>query len=66
MLHSRRIAYELLGLLYDAQDLCVPDFKLLNDGEEFGLRCLEVLTNVRPYTKLMDINGKYRFFSSEF
>jgi hypothetical protein len=67
MPYCRKIADELLlGLLYDTQDLCFPDFELLNDGKKFELGNPEALTGIRSYMELIDINGRRRSFRSQF
>jgi hypothetical protein len=63
MPYCKKTADELLlGLLYDPQDLCFPDFEVLNDGETCQLNSQEALADVRLYRELMDINGKRLHF----
>lgn len=67
MPYCGKIADELLlGLSYDTQDRCFPDFELLNDGEKFDLRTPEPYTDIRSYMELIDINGKRHSFRPQF
>jgi hypothetical protein len=49
----------LLGLLSDAEELCFPEFEILDDVENCDLMVLEKCTEVCGYMELIDLNGKF-------
>jgi hypothetical protein len=55
----------LLGLLSDAEELCFPEFEILDDFENCDLMVLEKCTEVCGYMELIDLNGKFHSLKPE-
>ena len=67
MPYYREMADELLlGLFCDAQELCFPDFELLDDDWGCQLKKPEESTDGWSYMELVNINGKPRLSKNYF
>jgi hypothetical protein len=49
----------LLGLLSDTEELCFPEFEILDDFENCDLMVLEQCTEGCGYMELIGLNGKF-------
>jgi hypothetical protein len=51
----------LLGLLYDPEELCFPDFEILDDEEVSQVMEPEKCVDGCSYMKMINLNGKFCF-----
>lgn len=59
MPYCKKMADEMLiGLLYDAEELCFPDFEVCSDEETCNLTDSERCTEDCGYMELIHLNGR--------